>query len=294
MSTLLMNNPLKKYSGSMKYFTITLLLAFFTQLSLSAQPVSGSNYDQLMASAELAESLSDYYNAAEYYELSYKEVRDLNVAFKIASLHTQLRNYVKAERWWARLVNRRSTRKVRNTFMPEARFDYAKALKMQGKYQDAIEHFQLYISESEDIARINLAKNQLAGAKMALEMDEEPGITVANAGKKVNSKYSEASPVLVNDNQLYFAGYKRDKLLVIDGKEEDVYSNIYMASKGEEGFTEAEPVAGGNLARDGYHLGNLTISPDGEKMFFTRATLNGNKLATSELYSSSMGANGWG
>ena len=279
----------------MKYFPVIILLIFTYHGPTMAQPLTNSSYDQLIASAELAESMNDYYNAADYYELSYKEVRDLAIAYKIANLYTQMRNYTKAERWWARLVNRRDTRKVKNIYMPEARFDYARILKMSGKYTEAIEHYNLYISEAEDIERIKLAKIELAGAKMALEMDEEPGISVTNAGKKVNSKYSEASPYMVNGEQLYFAGYRRNDLLILDGKEEgDLYSGIFVANKGSDGFNEAQFIGGDNLPREGYHLGNLCISPDGERMYFTRATLEGNTLKTSELYYSTRGSEGWG
>lgn len=277
----------------MKYILSIFSVVLMSSISF-AQPISNSSYDQLVASAELAIEVNDYYNAVEYYELAYKEERDLTMAHTIATLHTELRSYAKAERWWLRIVNKKDTRKVKNTFMPEARFDYACILKLNGKYQESVEQFNLYISEAEDIEKVKLAKIYLEGAKMGLEMDEEPGISITNAGKKVNSKYSEASPYLVNGSELYFAGYRRSDLLVLDGKEDDMYSTIFVANKTGNEFSEAEPIGGINLPRDGYHLGNLAISPDGSRMYFTRATLEGNKLSTSELYYSTKGAEGWG
>jgi len=275
----------------MKYFSIIIFL--FGATSLFAQPVNKSSTDQLIAAAELALEYNDYYSALENYEKYYKEDRDVKIAFEIANLHYKLRDYAKAETWYSRIAKKKNTRKFKNTYVPEINFDVARMMKYNGKYTEAKEAFQLYIGEAEDIEKIKLAKKEIAGCELALEMDEASGISVVNAGKSVNSRYSEASPV-ASGNDIYYAGIKSNEIIYLEGENENVTSQIWKATKNEEGFAKGVAIEGDNIPREGYHLGNLTISPDGERMFFTRATLNGNDLKTSELYVSTMGADGWG
>ncbi len=277
----------------MKYFSIIILLFSFTT-ALFAQPVNKSSKDQLISAAELALEYNDYYSALENYEKYYKEERDVKIAFEIANLHYKLRDYAKAENWYTRIANKKNTRKFKNTYVPEINFDVARMMKYNGKYTEAKEAFQLYIGEAEDIEKIKLAKKEIAGCELALEMDEASGISVVNAGNNVNSKYSEASPFSANGTDIYYAGIKSNKIIYLEGENENVTSQIWKATKGEEGYGKGVAIEGDNIPREGYHLGNLTLSPDGERMFFTRATLKGNDLETSELYVSSMGADGWG
>lgn len=187
----------------MKYFSLIAFLVLIS-ISLNAQPINKSSKDQLLEAAVLEMESKNYYKALENYETYYKEERDIEVAYKVANLHFKLRDYERAERWFTRIVNRKSTRKFKNPYTPEVRFDQALMMKYNGKYTEAKEAFQLYIGEAEDIEKIKLAKKEIAGCELALEMDEAPGISVINAGKKVNKKYSEASPILVNGTDLYF------------------------------------------------------------------------------------------
>ena len=279
----------------MKYLFSSIVLIFCT-VSVFAQPVNKSSKDQLISAAEYALEQKDYYSALENYEKYNKEERDINITYKIAGLHYKLRNYHQAERVYKRILTRKNSRKFKNPYTPEVRFEVAQMMKLNGKYTEAIEAFQLYIGEAEDIERIKAAKKEITGCEMALEMGEAPGISVVNAGKRVNARYSEASPVMVNGQDLYYAGMRRNDLLIYDGKKDegDVVSQIYKASRNGEGFSKAVAIEGDNIPREGYHLGNLTLSPDGERMYFTRATLNGNELETSELFTSAMGSEGWG
>lgn len=278
-----------------KLVRATVLMLFCCALSfmLQAQPITTTSLKKMLEKAELSLANNDYYSALEWYEKSYEEDRNFDVAYKIAGLHYKLRDYRKAERWYSRVVKKKGRRFV-NPYMPEARFMHAKMLKYQGMYQEARAEFQLYISEAEDIEKIKEAKREITGIALALEMDDQPGISITNAGRKVNSKYSEYSPVLVNDRDLYFTGFRRNEVLVVEGKEKDRYSKIFVSAKEEDGFKEAKELPSDNIQRDGYHIGNIAMSADNTVMYFTRAILNGNDLQESKLYISTMGDEGWG
>ncbi len=269
-----------------------LLIAFVTVASLQAQPINKATADATLEAAKEAEANLDYYNALERYADYYEENRDLDIAFKIANMHLQLRDYNKAERWFKRIVNKRS-RKKPNPYMPEARFEYARMLKMNGNYGEAMSEFQLYISEAEDPARIALARIELAGCEMGREMDPVPGLNVENLGKKVNSKYSEYSPILYAEDEMYFTAIQSDEVIVIEDAKEDFHSKAFISRKGKKGWGKPSAL-GTNINREGYHTANLTITSDGQYMFFTRVLLDANQMSESKLFMSKRDGNSWG
>ena len=143
-----------------------LLLPFLVLAQLAvAQPISKASLKIMLEKAEESMAKKDYYSALEWYEKSYEEDRNFDVAFKIAELHYKLRDYRRAERAYKRIVNKRMRRKV-NPYMPYARFMHGKMLKYLGQYQEARAELQLFISEAEDLEMIKQAKMEITGAAM--------------------------------------------------------------------------------------------------------------------------------
>ena len=257
-----------------------------------AQPINRSTPEANLEFANQLYEEQDYYNALEKYELYYQEFRDLDVAYKIATINENLRDYRKAERSYKRVVNKRSTKKQPNTYMPNARFKYAQMLKMNGDYADARAEFQLFISEAEDVKLIEKAKREIAGCELAMELDPVPGLTVENAGKNVNSKFSEYSPVLLGEDEMLFTAIIADEVIVIEDAKEDFHSKAFVSKKTKNGWGKPKPLHV-NINREGYHVGNLCLSNDGERLYFTRALLTNNIVTESKLYVSKRTSSGW-
>src|SRR6188474_1571597 len=80
------------------------LIAFCTKLS--AQPLDEVPVYMMIETAEASLAIPDYYTALEWYENAYKETRDPEIANKIATLQIKLRDYLKAERWLEKIVEK--------------------------------------------------------------------------------------------------------------------------------------------------------------------------------------------
>jgi peptidoglycan-associated lipoprotein len=275
----------------MRHIT-TLILFIFSIGTLFAQPLNRATAEKMLAIADETFAKRDYYNALEWYEKVYDENKDLDVAYKIAVINESLRDYKKAERSWRRIVNKKS-RKTVNPYMPDARFHYAHMLKMNGNYNEARSEFQLYISEAEDPAMIARAKVELIGCEMGREMDEVAGLKIENGGKALNTKYSEYSPHLVGNTELYFTAILADDVIVVEEAKDDFHSRAFVSTKDGDKWGEPSPL-GTNINREGYHIGNLSLSPDGNRMYFTRALLEGSDLGESKIYYSDKSGSSWG
>ncbi|MCB0641244.1 MAG: OmpA family protein [Phaeodactylibacter sp.] len=256
---------------------------------LQAQPLNRATYSTMIETAEDCEARYDYYNAIDWYERSYEEVDDKDIAVKIGHLNMLVRDYKDAERWF-----KKALRRDKKGQYIEDRFSFAQSLKMNEKYDEAIQEFEAYIKEGTDDRKKQLAENEINGCEFAkIAMDKED-VTISNAGNKVNTKYSEYSAFLAPDGKsMYYASFQTDEVIVLDGKNEDYHAKILTANRTEDGW--GDPTALGQaINRPGYHNSNITLSPDGNRMYFTRQLLEGNTLSESKLYVSERSGGGWG
>ena len=276
----------------MRTSLLTFALFLCALVALQAQPLNKATYAAMLKTAEEQLANNDYYNAIEWYEKAYEERSDPELAITIATLHYNLRNYRRAESWF-----RRALRKDKKGKYAEYRFMYARCMKMNEKYDEAIEEFQKYLETAADEKMRELAENEIAGAEFAKIAPEPEDLTISNAGRKINSKYSEYSPAFSPDGtEMYYATLKRDELLVIDadkGDKEEYYTRIYVAKRTDEGWSEPQPL-GQNINRPGYHVSNCALSADGRRMFFNRLLLKGNEVAEAKLFVSEKSGSGWG
>lgn len=256
-----------------------------------AQPINKASYETMLEVAAERLALKDYYNALVWYEKAYEEKNDDSLTPLIADLQYRLRDYVRAERTYARLFRRDQENKY-----ADLRFRYGRILKMNGKYEEAIPQFQQFLSTTTNDTLKTLAQNEITGAELGISMPQtSKGTTVDNAGKEVNSSFSEYSAVLSRDgNTLYFTGFGDQKeVIVVDEAKAENFARAFAAKRGDKGWEKPEPLTD-QVNRPGFHVGNIALSSDGRTMFFTRGALEGNTLSSSKIFFSTGGDASWG
>lgn len=275
----------------MKNAYIILGLLLFSSLQLlQAQPLTKSSVDQSLIAARKSLANLDYVNALEYYEDAYDENSDRALIDTIAMLQFKVRDYRSAERWFSRLLRRDDE----NQFV-EYRFIHGRLLKMNEEYEEAIEALQLFLASNPNDSLETLAKNEISGAELALELPQNlKGVTVENAGRDLNDKLSEYTPSLASGGkEIFFSTFDEDDVIYVDEENmEETYAMIYRSSLDDTDWTKPKAL-GGEINRPGFHNSNVTISPDGSTMYFTRAKLQGNTVAESKIYYSKGGGDTW-
>ena len=267
---------------------LTLAISVFTVSMLTAQPISKPKYDVLVQHGEQLEALKDYNSALKVYEEAYDEKKDTALVPKIAELNYKLRYYKKAERWFDRLL-----RRDKYDQYGAYRFSYGRVLKMTQQYPEAISELQRFIEETDNDSLIQLAKNEILGAQLAMDMPKETsGVKVTNAGRDVN-RLSIYSPALNRDaKELYFAAFASKGEIELSDDNKDYHAKIYKSVKDEDGWKKPEAL-GPEVNRPGVHSSKVTLSPDGNIMFITRGVLEGNDLIDSRIYYSVGGGGQW-
>lgn len=259
-------------------------------LPLSAQPIDNASPEAVLAFADQLYQSKDYYNALEQYEQYYKENNDAMVAYKLGDINEQLRDYSQAEYWFGQVVSSQSTTPA----MQDILFKYAQMLKRNGKYDDARITFQAYLKETENEAMMEKAIREIEGCDLASQWDQLLGLRISNMGDKVNSKYSEYSPIRDGEDRMYFTAIRANKVIVMGyGNEESSYSKAYQAVK-IDGKWESPQQLNSNINQPGYHTGNLALSEDGNTLYFTRVRLINSIPVESNLYYSKKINGLWG
>lgn len=263
--------------------------AAFLAVGLQAQPLNRSTPEANLKSAQEAEADGNPYAAAELYEKYLSENKqDKQIQAKVAKLNFDLRDYEKAEKGFARLVNR--DRKLEFT---ELKYWLALSMKYNGKYAEATDMFNQYIENGADENLKKKAKVEIAGCELARKMKQPENIIVSNLGKTANNPQTDGSPSY-SAGELYFTSIRSKEVVVLNGKEGDWHSKVYTTSKSGSEYGEPEPL-GTQINREGWHQGNVSVSADGKTMYFTRVELTekGQDIGASKIFVSQKGSDGW-
>ncbi|MBK8701540.1 MAG: OmpA family protein [Saprospiraceae bacterium] len=261
----------------------------FAWVGLTAQPMKTVDYNTKLMVADKAASEGDYYGAIEWYTKAFEESKDLNLQLAMADLYILARDFSKAEKIYDRILKRDKKKDFE-----DIRIDYAKALKSQGKYREALKEFNTIMMDAESTDSLKaLAKHELKGIEMMDNLAPNLEAIVNYLPGKVNSGSAETSPAIGPDGMLYFSSFNRKKEIILDGTEKDYHAKIYAADKNDKGEYDKITALPEAINRPEFNAAGVAFSRDGRKMYFTRAELQNNNIETSTLFVSNKSDAGW-
>lgn len=263
-------------------------LLLLTIGQLPAQPLNEATPEANRKFAiELFET-KDYFNARIKLERAYDDFKTNDLAWMMAMSEYKMRNYRNAERWFTRIGRRDKTGEF-----PEAQLWKARMMKMNGKYEEAIGELNDIVKSDADPYVKRLAQNELSGAVLAMESPESKRLTFDNAGKELNKPGSEGSVFMSpSGEELFYTSFDMEETQELGEKSEPNLSRAFMANWGKDKWAPQGPLSE-LINREEYHTGSVSISPDGNRMYFTRVLMNRDSLAESRIFLSNRQANAW-
>jgi peptidoglycan-associated lipoprotein len=269
-------------------FNYIVFIFFTCTAGILAQPVTASKYETMLETANTAAENGDYVNAIEWFEKAYKENKDPNLQVAIGDMYMLLRDYAKAEKIYERVIKRDKTEEFF-----DVRLDWARSMKYQGKYKQALDELNSFVSMAENEDLKNEASNELRGILLMEKYPENIEAAIAFASESVNSPSAESSPAAYMDGSLYFTSQNTKAPTVLDGSAGDYHAKIFSASRAPDGsFSKAIPLDDAINRADFYNTG-VSFSEDGQRMYFTRAKYIANKLDNSQIFMSKRQNDGW-
>jgi outer membrane protein OmpA-like peptidoglycan-associated protein/tetratricopeptide (TPR) repeat protein len=254
--------------------------------SLISSTIIAQNKDT--KTADKLYSRYEYVSAAkEYQKLADNGKGDPYVYKQLADTYYNMFNTTEAATWYGKATE--------TTQDAETYFRYAQMLKANGKYEEANKQMSKFASMVPNDLRAKAFKeNPNYVPKL---VSKESGYTASSL--PVSSDKSDFGAVLYN-NDLYFTT-ARNTAKRNYGWNEEPYLDVYKATLADSGnFSEPTPVSELNSK---YHDGPVTISKDGNTMYFSSDSFRENvfekdsknklKLGKNNLYSATKSGETW-
>ena len=243
-----------------KQFTIIIALLLFSFGAFS------QTQKAFIEAAEEAYISKNYYSSLVYYQEAVAfEESNIDLRYNLAESSRKFMSYSLAEQNYQFVKENDSE----NSY-PLATYYLAEMMQKQGKYQEAIEMYDLYLSENsgDDEYFTMKADKERAASEWAMTEIEEPdeSINVGNAGDKINTVYSDVAPS-INEDELYFTSMRFE-----DKNDKKSRISKVMKSKLPEDFNGdfgSANVIEGDLNSDIAITANTAFNKDRSKLFYT-------------------------
>jgi len=270
--------------------TYCLLLLLIAAISFS-QPSSRMEIlkpGQLKKMAESALRQGDLYSAIDYYEkYIQKKPDDIDITHKLAELYYRSRDYAKAEDYFNKAYKGNETKYALDLYF------YALMLKMNQKYDEAIEFFNIFKKKYRGRDKYKKGiKSQIYGCNLAKSMLNTPVKTdIVHLNESINKAHIECSPLFKDDNTLIYASLVADSIEYFDPDNTPV-RKFYVAERNEETW-QHKGVLQGPFNNDNINSENGVYSTDGSKFYFTRCEKNQQNKIICSIWVSEKDSAGW-
>jgi outer membrane protein OmpA-like peptidoglycan-associated protein/tetratricopeptide (TPR) repeat protein len=226
--------------------------------------------DQLFETYQYVDAIDEYLRLADgknANEYVYKQLAD--------SYYNVFDNE-NASKWYAKAITGKAD--------AETYFRYAQTLKALGKYKDANKQMDTFAKMMPNDAR---AKEHKANPDYIPSLLDSKLFDITET--TINSKgQSDFGAVLANDNTLYFVS-TRNASNKTDKWNNQPYLDIYQSTRNGNVLSEPTPVKELNTA---FHDGPVTVSQDGNTMFFARDGLSEGQYEKNKKSNTKVGQQG--
>jgi tetratricopeptide (TPR) repeat protein len=230
---------------------------------LCSSMLSAQTVNELLKTAYKLEQQSQLYDAAILQERAWRiKPQDKDLAWSAAQNYYYAKEYRKALDCLAAL-------KMENENYPLAGLMYARCLKADGRYREAMEAYTLFLTGYKGADKKileDIIVTEMRGCDFALTQNEAAKVNTEQSNLKfdllpegVNSLENEFAPIPITDDLLYFSSNFQGS------------AKIYRIMR-QDGVWSRPELAQGLPKPVEEHFGNGCFSPDGSRFYFTQCS----------------------
>jgi tetratricopeptide (TPR) repeat protein len=232
----------------MKKVYITLSLIFISGI-VFAQDIAIKKADQLFGSYQYVEAIESYLQIIK------NKQGNQHIYQNLADSYYSIYNTTEAAKWYEKVVEKNAE--------SETYFRYSQALKSIGKYTEANLQMTKFATLVPNDVR---AKEFMQNQNYKLTLENSKALFSIKETTLSEPKSNDFAAMLTATNELYFVSTKNSRK--IDKWSNEPYIDIFKTSRNSDGsFSKVEEIKELNSM---YHDGPVTISADGNTMFFAR------------------------
>lgn len=231
-------------------------------------------------SADIAFEKGDYYDAATLYKKAFtkekNKVKRAEIIYKVAESYRLTNDYKNQEVWYGKALKA-------NYKDPACILHYADALRMNGKYDEAIVQYTAFQKAKPDDPK---GEQGIQSCQQAQKWKDKPTRYKVQNVAAINTKYSDFGACISNkDNRhIIFTSARQESMgKSNDGGTGEKFQDLYEAAVDKKGKWSApkpllEPINSG--ANDG----SADLDSKGQDMFFTRCDADKNKIGACQIF----------
>ncbi len=266
-----------------KFLTLIFLVVLLSANAYSQKP----NKEELKAIE--AFEFGEYAKAIELYRVAYAKTPDSRkgvIIFNTGLCYRLLHESKSAELWFRKAI------KVKYPD-PLAVLYYADALKMNGKFEEAVAEYQKYKKLVPDDPRADIG---IKSCKLSAEWQSNPTRYKVDNMALFNSKYSDFSPVYAKKDYkvIYFSSNREGS---VGNKTHDVtgagFYDLWMTTKDRKNkYSVPVPVPGETINTE-HDEGASSLNPKGNKLYFTRCLVEKKRVMGCQIYWATKKGTSW-
>lgn len=232
----------------MKKVYITLSLIFISGI-VFAQDIAIKKADQLFGSYQYVEAIESYLQIIK------NKQGNQHIYQNLADSYYSIYNTTEAAKWYEKVVEKNAE--------SETYFRYSQALKSIGKYTEANLQMTKFATLVPNDVR---AKEFMQNQNYKLTLENSKALFSIKETALSEPKSNDFAAMLTATNELYFVSTRNSRK--IDKWSNEPYIDIFKTTRNSDGsFSKVEEIKELNSM---YHDGPVTISADGNTMFFAR------------------------
>jgi outer membrane protein OmpA-like peptidoglycan-associated protein len=266
------------------------MLVVFSWLSTDIKAVTTpqeAKAAELKAQAKKYDKNSDVYNAISYYT-QYLTImpKDVKINWRLARLLFQTRDYAEACRYFDTVIVLKPKK------FPMAYYYKGVVCMNLQKYDAAIEAFTIFrkvyrkLGTKPDYRKLaGIYAESAAWAKSHLT--DNGDVVINHPGMSLNHSNIDFAPFPVDENTLLYGAVYSDS-----SQDLSPVRQIYKAERINGQWKNLGRIDS-TINNPEFNTGNAIVSPDGQRMYFTRSRINWQKVEISEIYESQMENGSW-
>ena len=242
-----------------------------------------------VAKADQAFALEEYYKAAELYKKAYEKTKSRSlkseIIFKQAECYRLSGNIKRAENYYKRAIKAKYPDVI-------AILRYGDVLRMNQKYDEALEQYQKYVQLNPTDVRGEIG---VKSCNYSIEWLSNPTRYKVELMPIINSRYSDFSPSFGNGDysEIYFTSSRKggfsDK---IDDRTGESFTDIYLTKLDKKNKWSAPQIVGEPISGDG-NEGSVALNFRGTTMYLTKCKVEKKKSLGCRIYISKRNGQLW-
>ncbi|MBK8505125.1 MAG: hypothetical protein IPL46_24715 [Saprospiraceae bacterium] len=233
----------------------------FGLLMLIAVQAFSQTRQAFVDAAEASFESKDYYSALHYYKSVLEFSEDMAVLYKTGEAARLFNAYKVAEENYKKVKDLQ-----KNGEFPLATYWLAEMQKRQGKYEEAKQNYQLYLSENEldNPYYTESSRKEIEDCDWALSQKDSVReyVSIEHLGANINTPFSEFGPVKLGDT-LYYSSLRFPSEMD-ESKPRRIFSNALWSVKGGDGI-QFDP----EFNDKKYHTGHVIFTEERDRIYYT-------------------------